>query len=182
MFCHDFRCDLSVKWWVIKRDSGRDLETCSWAELIRCMQQAGGVCFCKKLHDDISTQTPAPTSILKKVCFYSHWLMTVGIQLAPQSSNSEHQKKQREDTLWTFISWRKLLRLKTSKAIPGRETLTENNLGFSHTHTQIWKCVWVRRNNQLDDKKANQKVVYRNTLGSSYLSVELETDKRYKSC
>lgn len=59
----------------------------------------------------------------------------------PLKHQAENVKKNNKETLWTFISWRKLLKLKTSKAIPGRETLRKNILGFGHTQKKILKCV-----------------------------------------
>lgn len=153
-FCHDFRCCSSVKWWVIKRDSGPDRETSSRAELLCRMQQAAGVCFVQKA----AWWRFNPDTDLKKRCFYWHW-MEADRPLKHQTENVK--KKKTKETLWTFISWRKLFKLKTSKAIPGRETLRKNILGFGHTpKKKSWNVSWVIRNNQLGDKKPTQSCVY----------------------
>lgn len=82
-----------------------------------------------------------PDTNLKKRCFYWHWLVTEWKAIGLSSIKQRTLKKNNKETLWTFISWRKLLKLKTSKAIPGRETLRKNILGFGHTQKKILKCV-----------------------------------------
>lgn len=87
-FCHDFRCRSSVKWWVIKQDSGPDRETSSRAELLCRMQQAAGVCFLQKA----AWWRFNPVTALKKRCFYWHW-MEADRPLKHQTENVKKNKK-----------------------------------------------------------------------------------------
>lgn len=96
-FCHDFRCCSSVKWWVIKRDSGPDRETSSRAELLCRMQQAAGVCFVQKA----AWWRFNPDTDLKKCCFYWHW-MEADRPLKHQTENVKKKTKKKQRNVVNF--------------------------------------------------------------------------------
>lgn len=155
-FCHDFRCCSSVKWWVIKRDSGPDRETSSRVELLCRMQQAAGVCFLQKA----AWWRFNPDTDLKKRCFYRHW-MEADRPLKHQTENVKKNKKKQQRNVVNFHFLKEAVQTENFQSNSRKRNFEKEHSRFQpHIKKKSWNVSWVIRNNQLGDKKPSQSCVY----------------------